>query len=222
MKSTKLAQLAAKLAQAGEGKPKLHDMDYFRRMRPDPRTTRDGRLFIRISGKTWLIFAMSSKGPGVKTILSTVAVNLRDCPPLGSLHRSGLTASETARWETAYTNGAAAEDGGRFDAAVRAYGEAARIDDHFADLHFRLARARLALGQTNQAREQFGLARDWDAIQFRSDRRINEIIRQTAASREAGGVRLLDAEKIFRLGKPGERRGRSRGGVVPGRRPFHF
>jgi tetratricopeptide (TPR) repeat protein len=171
-------------------------MDFFRRMRltqDDPQRQPVYENFRQNLGDICDVITDA----GAKTILSTMAVNLQDFPPLGSLHRRGLTASDAARWETAYANGVAAESGGRFDDAVRACGEAAGIDDHFADLHFRLARSLLALGQTNRAREQFSLARDWDAIQFRSDSRINDTIRKTASSREAGGLRLLDAEKVF-------------------------
>jgi tetratricopeptide (TPR) repeat protein len=196
LKSTKTAQLAASLAGRWAAKTRLHDMDFFRRMRmtlDDPQREPVYENFRQNLGAICDVI----QSAGAKTILSTVAVNLRDFPPLGSLHRRGLTESDATRWVTAYAKGIAAESGGRFEAAVQSYEEAARVDDHFADLHFRLARSLLATGQTNQAREQFILARDWDAIQFRSDSRINEIIRTTAASRAGEGLRLLDAEKVF-------------------------
>jgi len=64
--------------------------------------------------------------------------------------------------------------------AVASFEKALAIDDHYAELHFRVARCRLALGETDAARNAFSLARDWDALQFRADSRINEIIRHVA------------------------------------------
>jgi hypothetical protein len=36
---------------------------------------------------------------GAGIVLSTVAVNLRDCPPFASLHRRGLSGQDKARWD---------------------------------------------------------------------------------------------------------------------------
>ena len=42
---------------------------------------------------------------GAGVILSTVAVNLKDCPPLASQHRSDLSEEELAKWESLYQDG---------------------------------------------------------------------------------------------------------------------
>ncbi len=76
------------------------------------------------------------------------------------------------------------------------------MDGHFAELQFRLGRCSLSLGRSDLAREYFLRAKDEDALQFRSDTRLNEIIRQAAAADPARRVRLLDAEKLFAQAGP--------------------
>ncbi|MEN6427210.1 MAG: tetratricopeptide repeat protein [Phycisphaerales bacterium] len=128
---------------------------------------------------------------GAGVIVSTVGVNLRDCPPLGSLHRRDLTAPQREQWDRLYQEGVGFETQGDVEQAACCYGKAMEIDDHYAELHFRMARCRLATGDLDSARCAFALARDWDALQFRADRRINEIVREVA-----GGVaRLVEVDR---------------------------
>ena len=136
-------------------------------------------------------------GSGAQVILSTVACNLRDSAPFGSLHRPDLTPAQLAAWDQLYQAGVTAETGGDCAAALRAYEQAAGIDDRFADLQFRWGRCCLALGQASEARKHFERARDLDTLRFRADTRINGIIRDAAEAGAAKGVHLLDAEKIF-------------------------
>ena len=148
---------------------------------------------------------------GAKVILSTVVTNLRDFPPFASLHRPGLSAADKTRWEDLYADGEKLQGAGDHEQAVGSYVAAAAIDDQFAELHFRLARCLLALGQPDRAREHFIRARDLDALRFRADSRINRIIREVASGREAEGVHLVDAERALvgdartAAGVPGER-----------------
>jgi tetratricopeptide (TPR) repeat protein len=128
-------------------------------------------------------------------ILSTVAVNLKDCPPFASQHRSGLSAKELRQWKSLYEAGVARESKEKWREAVAQYEAAAKIDDRFADLAFRRGRCLAALGQSTEARDQFVLARDLDGLRFRADSKLNAIIRAVAAEQEAAGVRLADAEQ---------------------------
>jgi len=128
-------------------------------------------------------------------VLATVAVNLKDNPPFGSLHRADLTAAEKDRWEAGYRRGTTAEADRRHEEAIAHYLAAAAVDDRFAELHFRLAGCHFALGQFDRAREHYVLARDLDALQFRADGRINRIIREVAAVKRAQGIELVDVER---------------------------
>lgn len=131
---------------------------------------------------------------GAKIVLSTVAVNLRDCPPFGSRLGDQLTAAERGRFETHYTNGIAQQVATQSHAAVEAYTHAAELDPDFAELQFRWAQCLDQQTNRSAAREHFQRACDVDTLPFRADTRINETIR--ALGRQLSSERLLvcDAE----------------------------
>ena len=198
-KSTRLAQLLQRTAQAlgrhAAVQPK-QDMDFFRRHRLAADDPARQAVYDNFRANLDAISRVT-RASGARVILSTMAGNLKEFPPLASLHRPGLTAPELARWEAAVAQGAEAEARGQLADASARYLEAARLDDHFAELHFRLGRCHLAAGQAEPARRHFKLARDWDALQFRTDGRMNDSLREIAASRRDPGLTLLDAEQIF-------------------------
>jgi tetratricopeptide (TPR) repeat protein len=146
---------------------------------------------------------------GVPCVVSTVAVNLTDQPPLGSLHRTGLSPGELKDWQALYDAGGMEEDRSNWALAGEKYGEALKIDDHHAELHYRFAFCQEGLGLTNLARKHYLLARDWDALAFRIETGFNEVIRQQMAQRVEQGLFFVDAEKAFaahpqsRLSLPG-------------------
>jgi len=136
-------------------------------------------------------------GAGAGVLVATVPVNLRDCPPLASLHREGLTREDLEKWQGLYRDGTAAEAAGGYARAVTLYRAAGRIDSEYAELHFRMGRCTLALGDPNSAREHFSRARDLDALQFRTDSRLNEIARAAVGRYRGKPVRLVDLEKAL-------------------------
>jgi tetratricopeptide (TPR) repeat protein len=139
---------------------------------------------------------------GVKAVVSTVAVNLKDCAPFGSLHRPGLSAGELAEWERLYGQAIEAQQAGRWDEAVEQLSQAARIDASFAELHYRWGKCLVAQGEDGAALTQFTLACDLDTLRFRADSRINEIIRRAAARPAREGVRLVDAQEALARTSP--------------------
>lgn len=134
---------------------------------------------------------------GARIILSTVAVNLKDCAPFASLHRPGLTSSALAEWELAFQAAIKAQQAGHFAEAIDLFARAGRTDDHFAELQFRWAQCCLAVGQAEEARRHFTLACDCDALRFRTDSRLNEIIRRAAAGRQQEGVYFVDGQQAL-------------------------
>jgi tetratricopeptide (TPR) repeat protein len=139
--------------------------------------------------------AEAGRAAGARVLLCTVGVNLRDCPPLASLHRPDLSAADQGRWAAYYTRATAADGVGDARAAADAYRAALALDDRHAELHFRLARALEALGDFAEAARHYSLARDLDALQFRADSRLNEIVREEASAGD--GLYLVDAEAAF-------------------------
>jgi tetratricopeptide (TPR) repeat protein len=142
-----------------------------------------------------IIKAGHASGAGL--VISTVAVNLKDCAPFASLHRTDLSVNQLADWDAAVKQGAAAEEAGDWRAAQAAFRRAAEVDDTFAELRFRLGQCALALGQREEAIKQFTAARDLDALRFRCDTRLNQIIREAGANRAGDRILLADAEHAF-------------------------
>lgn len=159
------------------------------------------RAYANFKGNLEDILRTAQKA-GVPVILSTVAVNLKDCAPLASVHAAGLEKSQESAWNKIYEEAVDLETAGSYREALDFYQKAATIDPQFADLQFRMGRCDLALTNHDQARRDFELARDYDALDFRADTRINSAIKE-AASRHAGQeVHLLDAASALAESSP--------------------
>jgi len=142
---------------------------------------------------------------GARVLLSTIATNLRDSAPFGSLHRAGLAPNALQSWSALVQHGAESEAAQSFQEALKLYSSAAQIDDQYAELSFRMARCYSALGNFPAASEHYTRARDLDTLRFRADSRINEIIRATAKDSRQNTV-LLDTDALLA--------GESRNGVL--------
>jgi tetratricopeptide (TPR) repeat protein len=139
---------------------------------------------------------------GVPVFLSTVGSNLKDCAPFGSLHSAGLNDIRKSEWDGLYQAGTNLESAGDFPDALKKYEQAAVIDPHYAELHFRSGRCQLALTNFEHALRDFELARDDDTLAFRADGRINRIIEDAGAAKVKQGIYLLDARKLLAQRSP--------------------
>jgi tetratricopeptide (TPR) repeat protein len=142
----------------------------------------------------------AARNSGATVLVSTVATNQRDCGPFASMHREGLSSADLASWSQFVQEGADQEDAKAYEEALKAYRSAAKIDDQFAELEFRIARTLWKQGDYQEAKEHFARARDLDSLRFRADSEINNINRAVAAS--GAGVKLLDAEAILSQESP--------------------
>jgi tetratricopeptide (TPR) repeat protein len=131
---------------------------------------------------------------GAKVVVSTVATNLKDCAPFASLHRKNLSQDDLKKWSGLVRQGNDLDAANSPAEALKQYQAAAAIDERYAELEFRMARAAWRLGDYKTAREYFLRARDLDTLRFRADSKINDINRSVAASAR---VALVDAEKIL-------------------------
>jgi len=133
---------------------------------------------------------------GAKVLLSTVASNLKDCPPFGSLHRPDLPESRRTEWDKLYQAGIKAEQTAKYQEAIARYQEAAQLDNRFAELWYRRGRCQQALGDYLETQKSFESARDLDTLRFRADARINGLIREAAGQRSGDGFKFVDAVEI--------------------------
>jgi tetratricopeptide (TPR) repeat protein len=135
-------------------------------------------------------------GAGVRVVLSTVAVNLKDCPPFGSAD-PGQT-PDRAAWDKLCADGATAASGGDWTQAAGRYQQAAKQAPESAQTQFRWAEALLHLGDSAGARQHFEQARDLDTLPFRTDSRLNQTMSEVARQFSSrAGFAWFDAVSLF-------------------------
>lgn len=130
---------------------------------------------------------------GAKALLCTTVSNLADSPPFLSLHRAGLAGADLSAWTAAFDAGRLAWRLGEADVARRHLREAWQLDPHYADTAFMLGSLAAGAGDPAEARRYFLEAQHWDALRFRPDPRLNEIVR--AVARDHPAVTLVDAAR---------------------------
>jgi tetratricopeptide (TPR) repeat protein len=139
---------------------------------------------------------------GAKVLLSTVAVNLKDCPPFATESAGDLPAADRAAYAKLCADALAAETRGNFAEAARACEQAARLCPRSAELQFRLANCHLRLGQAPAARRAYALAVDCDALPCRADSRINGLIAQARRRFAGPGFAFCDAAAALAAASP--------------------
>ena len=144
----------------------------------------------------------SGREAGARVFLGTVVTNRRDCAPFLSRHRAGLAADSLARWESVYADGNRALGAGDLKAAGESYTAALALDDHFAELHYRIGQLRQREGRRAEAMLAWQTALDRDALRFRTDTELNSAI-QSFAAMDAASVRVLDLATTADAESPG-------------------
>ena len=198
LKSTRLGQLLDaiqwKLAGKSSAPTKWDGMEMFLQQQVRQDDPRMKRVYEHFAANLRDIIRMG-RASGAQVIVSTVASNVKDCPPFASRHRADLAEANRA---------------GSQQAALTNYQQAVQLDDTFAETWFRVGRAQLAAGDFTSARASLEKARDLDTLRFRADTRINQIIRQETAG--ASAARLLDVEERIAGQSPN---------ALPGEEFFH-
>jgi tetratricopeptide (TPR) repeat protein len=139
---------------------------------------------------------------GAKVLLSTVAVNLKDCPPFASLNRDVLNEQQKKSFDELYQSGIELEKAGDFNSAIEKYQDCAKIDDTYAELEFRFGRCLWNLGRFDKAWQRYAFAKELDTLRFRADSEINRIIAETGRNNAGKGVYFIDAAGAFEANSP--------------------
>jgi len=143
------------------------------------------------------------RNKGMHVLLSSVPVNLRHSAPFLSVRRPGLSNDQLDQWRALTQNGARSSDTENWRDAVKHFQAALEIDPGYADTHFRLATAFEKLGEFQKAKAHYERALDLDALRFRADTRINQIIHEVAARVGSDAFSFVDSAAAFeRTSKP--------------------
>lgn len=135
---------------------------------------------------------------GAELLLSSVAVNLRDCPPFAPLHADGASPVDCAACDTNYQAGLAAQRRGNFIEAAADFERAAKFDPSGAALQYQWAETLLNLTNFPAASVHYQLACDNDALPFRATSQINDIIRATGRQLAGPNLDFFDAAGVLR------------------------
>ena len=138
----------------------------------------------------------SARKSGAHIILCTVASNLKDCEPFFSMHRPDISPDDLKRWNGYYNQAIDSLHLGRFEAAITPFTKAAAIDSTHAQLRYRMAQCLTGLGQFDRAKQNFTAARDYDALRFRADFRLNQITKEVGREFADCAV-VLDIENLM-------------------------
>jgi tetratricopeptide (TPR) repeat protein len=211
IKATRTGQLMARLANVAGRRAKAHsarttpetwgglEMFLGKQIRRDDERMRYVYSHFRSNLEDIIRIAQKS---GAKVILSTVAVNLKDCPPFASLNREGLDEQQKKSFDALYQSGIELEKTGDFNDALEKYLDAAKIDDTYAQLQFRLGRCLWNLGQFDHAGKSYALAKELDTLRFRADSSVNGIIREVSRQKLNKDVYFVDAAGAFEANSP--------------------
>jgi len=194
LNSTRLGQLVGKAGASQKSASEWRGMEMFldRQVRADSPQMRP--VYENFAANLRDIVAVSRRS-GSQVLISTVATNLKDCPPFASLHREDIRPDELNSWEGLVQRGVALEDKASYAEALKLYQSAVDIDPQYAELQFRIARCLWALGDFAGSKERFVRAQDLDTLRFRADSNLNKVIRSVAES--GPGVGLVDAASVL-------------------------
>jgi Tfp pilus assembly protein PilF len=206
--TTRTGQLASRLATAASPRTSSEEwggMQMFLQQQiraTDPRLS-TMRAHFRAN---LLTIAEAARRRGAATLLCTVVTNQRDFAPFLSLHRAGLTATERAEWTRHFEAATAAQRAADLVTAEREFRAALAVDDEYAELIFRLGRLLLQQGRDAEAATLLQRALDQDALRFRTDSKLNEVIREVAATTPGAALVDLAAElaRTSAHGSPGD------------------
>ena len=137
------------------------------------------------------------RGKGMHVLLSSVPVNLRNSAPFSSVHSPDLSVDKRDQWRELISEGSQRSETGDWRGAVASLRAALEIDPGYADTHFSLATAYENLGEYQDAKRHYTRALDLDALRFRADSGINQIIQQIAENIGDDAFDFVDSAAAF-------------------------
>ncbi len=135
-----------------------------------------------------------ARSAGADIVLVTPASNLKDSSPFKSEHRKDLSRADLLRFDDLYARAQRAREAGELDDALAVLGEAARIDDRYAELHYQRGYVLYDLRRYPEAKTALRRALDEDICPLRALTPMREIVLEVADQRQAP---LIDFARII-------------------------
>ena len=139
-----------------------------------------------------------AQAAGARVLVSSVAVNMDDCPPSASIRNPALAPAERDQWNRLFAQGRDARQAGDWAGALAPLREAETLDAGHAETQYLLGQCLDRLENRLEADAHYRRARDLDGFRYRTDSAQNEILRACAQADPA--VLWCDAETAFRSG----------------------
>ena len=133
----------------------------------------------------------------IKMLLSTVSCNLKDSPPFASQHRRDINAEDLSVWKKYYQKAIYLIEEAQYDSAIKLLKIADKVDNTYAELHYRLGNCYWKVKKYKLARQSYIRARELDTLRFRADSSINKIIRDIAKEKAGQNLVFTDSVKEF-------------------------
>lgn len=117
-------------------------------------------------------------------LLCNVPTNTRDFAPFLTATSKGIPEQASQKCNSLVVQGDDALTGFHEEDALGFYRSAYEICPNNADIVYRIGRTLLSLNQTKEAKSSLERARDLDALRFRADSRLNEIVRNISEKKD--------------------------------------
>jgi tetratricopeptide (TPR) repeat protein len=129
--------------------------------------------------------------------------NVQDFSPFKSEHLPSLSPERIDRFQTRYQEAQTLLQTGNYREALTLLEKAAELSPDYADLHYRMGRCYLGLGDIDQADRYLTRAKELDICPLRALAEINAAVMDTARQNGAPVVDLLDILRQDSLARDG-------------------
>jgi tetratricopeptide (TPR) repeat protein len=129
----------------------------------------------------------------IPVVISSVGVNMKDCSPFAGTSQNQSPVN-LEKFEEISRLGQKLEGLGRFQQALDMFAEGLITDSTSANLWFEIANCYDQMGEYAKARECYRKSMDLDALRFRADSKINEIIKNIAQNKKDKHIYFANAE----------------------------
>lgn len=134
-----------------------------------------------------------ARSVGSDVVFVQPAANIKDFSPFKSQHRDGLKEPELSAWQRAFDRGVKAAKSGDHATAHRAFEDALRLDDRYAQLYFENGRVLLSLGDYAGAGRAFARAISEDVCPLRMLPEMKRILARVATENRTVLIDFADA-----------------------------